>query len=221
MVVRESVIQDNEKAAKEYLVELDTKLLEGNIWKLPLASEILTIRGSLLKEQVRTVFLEYVTYPTFLHETLFGQLTQWLAGEMDEMMRSNVLSAANEAPVVLNEASWDAPRGDHPNVWACLLFPPVQWALSGNTSAPSEAVFLRGLKFAFDQPSRPQQAAVIRVARLLSYLEPILEKVPYSILGGTIRAGLDAPEPAVRAVCRLIQSFADLQANGQARAKER
>jgi hypothetical protein len=209
MIVRESVIRDDEKAGSEYLIGLDTKLLEGSIWRLPLASEILRIRGYLLKEQVQPVFLEYAGQPTFLHEALFGRLAEWLAGEIDETLRNTVLSAANEAIVVLNETSWDSSGGWHPNTWAYLLFPPVQWALSGQTSAASEAAFLRGLKFAFDQPTRPQQAAAIRVVLLFSYLEPLLKKAPSNILGATIRAGLDASDPAVRALCRLIQSFAD------------
>lgn len=220
MVVRESLIRDDEKAANEYLVGLDTKLLEGSIWKLPLASEILRIRGYLLSEQVQTVFLEYAGHPTFLHERLFGQLAEWLAGDMDEMTRNTVLIAANETIVVLNEAVWDSSGGWHPNTWAYLLFPSIQWALSGRASPASEAVFLRGLRFAFDQPSRPQQSATISVARLLSYLEPLLKKVPRHILGATIRAGLDASDPGVRAFCRLIQSFADLVTIDRAVTKE-
>lgn len=221
MIVRESVSRDDEKAANEYLVGLDTKLVEGSIWKLPLASEVLRIRGYLLKEQVQAVFLEYAEHPTFLHEVLLGQLAEWLSGEIDETMRNTVLSAANEAIVVLNETSWDSSDGWHPNIWGYLLFPSVQWALSRQTSAASETVFLRGLRFAIDQPPAPQQAAAIRVVRLLSYLEPLLKKAPCDILGATIRAGLDASEPAVRAFCRLIQSFSELLIDDSTATKER
>jgi hypothetical protein len=58
------------------------------------------------------------------------------------------------------------------------------------------------------------------VARLLWYLEPLLKKAPGNILGATIRAGLDAFEPTIRAFCHLIQSFADLLIVDQTVTKE-
>ena len=47
MLVRESAIRDDEKAANEYLASLEERIVHSEIWKLPLASEILRIRGSL------------------------------------------------------------------------------------------------------------------------------------------------------------------------------
>jgi hypothetical protein len=130
-------------------------------------------------------------------------------------MRSVALTAADEALVVLNEAPWDSDNALHANTWACMLFPCVRWALCGQTSADSEAVFLRGLRSAFDQPSGPQKPAAINPVRLLSGLDPILKKVPRNILAATIQEGSNINEPAVRAICRFIQSLAELLSGDQ------
>jgi hypothetical protein len=63
-IVRESAIRDDQTAADEYLASLDERLVHGDIWELPLASEILRIRGSLSGKQVRKVFLRFARFPT-------------------------------------------------------------------------------------------------------------------------------------------------------------
>lgn len=96
MVVRESAIRGAEKVTNEYLATLDERLADGEMRKLPLASEILRIRGSLSKGQVGPVFLAYARYPSFLHEMLFGQLAKWLGGGTDEALKNEIIEASIE-----------------------------------------------------------------------------------------------------------------------------
>jgi hypothetical protein len=110
----------------------------------------------------------------------------------------------------LNEAPWDSSDGLLPDKWAFLLFPAIQWALSGEQSAAAEAVFLRVLRFALDGRSESPNSGVVGMSSLLSSLEPLLRKVPNRIFAATIRAGLEISEPSVRAFCQLIQSVAGL-----------
>ena len=210
-IVREAIIRDGGELAKEYLVSLETSLSDGEIWSLPLASEILRIRGSLTKPEVRPVLLAYAAHPTFLHGMLFGQLCTWLAGESEEQVRDAVNDATHEALVILNEASWDPSNDWRSNGFAYLLFPCILWAFRGESSAEAEGVFLRGLRFAFEQlPRSAQHIPASDVTQIVSSLEPLLRKAPPKVVAGTIRVGLDTSEPMVRAVCSLIQSFAEL-----------
>jgi calcineurin-like phosphoesterase family protein len=210
-IVRESVIRDDPVLANDYVVDLEGRLERGEIWKLALASEILRVRGSLTASQVRSVFFEYADHPSFLHDFLFDQLTKWLGGgELDANSKDAVVKAAREVMITLNEAPWEA-EGTLANSWACLLFPPVQWVFEGKSSLAAEEVFLRGLKFAFQETPGPYNSSILRasVVQLVSGLEPLLKKAPRRILGGVISAGLAHPEPSVRAFCSLIQGFAE------------
>jgi len=115
------------------------------------------------------------------------------------------LVANNQLPV----EPWDSSDGSTPNTWAYLLFPSIQWALKGESSASSEAVFLRGLRLSFERVPRSEQTLATDVTHLIPGLEPLLRRAPREILGATILAGLSAAEPTVRAYCSLIQSFAE------------
>jgi predicted MPP superfamily phosphohydrolase len=206
--VRESVIRDDDNAAREYLAELDDKLLEGSAWELALAFEILRVRGALLKEHVNIVFRKYAHHSSFLHEALFRKLAEWLSGELDDALKVEVMSATHEAIVILNEARWDSSDGSHPNTWACLLFSSTQWAFTGMVTEESKSVFFRGLKFSFEQLTS-HRGKDTNLTNLLSDLAPLWKKVPPEILGATIRDGLTVTEPAVSTFCRLIQSYAE------------
>ncbi len=208
MRVRESVLHNNAEAAEEYLSTLDNKLLEGKIWALAIAFEILRIRGGLLKEQVRIVLRDYAKHSSFLHETLFGKLVGWIDGELDDTLKAEILDASNEALVVLNETKWDSSDGLYPNTCAYLFFPTVYWILSGVATEESKGVFLRGLKSSFELLSKQKKNAQKELDHI-SYLSPLLKRVPIEIIGDTIRNGLTASEPSVSSFCTLIQQFAD------------
>lgn len=177
---------------------------------LPLASEILRIRGSLARGQIRPICLDFARHPSFLHEMLFGQLAKWLGGEVDEALRGEIIEAASNALAVLDEAPLDSSHGGSPNTWAYLLFPSVLWAFKGESSAAREAVFLRGLRYIFEQPPLSHRGPAANVLQLLSGLDPLLRLAPSGCLRATIVSGLAAPEPTIRVVCLLIQSFAEL-----------
>jgi hypothetical protein len=187
---------------------LDERLADGEMMDLPLASEILRIRGSLAKGQIGPAFLAYARHPSFLHEMLFGQLTKWLAGEVDEALRDETIEAASNALTVLDEAPWDSSDGGSPNAWAYLLFPSVLWAFKGESSTAHEAVFLRGLRYIFEPPQLSPRGPAANVLQLLSGLDPLLRRAPNDCLRATILSGLAAPEPTVQVVCLLIQSLA-------------
>ena len=215
MMVRQSVIKDNDKAANDYLTELDENLLEGGAWELALAFESLQVRGTLLKEHISLVFRKYADHSSFLHDALFRELTEWLATELDDAIKEEVKVATLETLVILNEAQWNFSDGSQPNTWAYLLFPTIQWALTGTASDESKSVFLRGLKFSFGQlTSRGGKSSNLN--NHFSCLAPLLRNVPPEILGEVVQEGSVVNDPVVNVLCRMVQGYAKIMSPGQA-----
>jgi hypothetical protein len=210
--VRRLALEGSGPTTVSYLDELDRKLLGRGIWQIPLATEILQIRGSLLPTQIEPIFLEYARHATFLHRRLFGPLVKWLSGEFPDPVKDAVRQAAYVAILHLNETPWVPAQGSAINVWALCLFPVVFWSLDGKTSAAANAVFLRGLQGALEQDTKRYSSdeQVNLVAEVLSTLEPLLRRVPGEILKSMVQSGHSVPSPVLRSFCRLVQSVAGM-----------
>lgn len=205
-----ATVQDDTEAKNSYLRALDSALVDRKIWTLPVALEILRIRGSLLPSQVSGVFRPYAEHTTFLHEVLFSEMTFWISGNLDEATRSAVLTGANEALVILDEHRWDLSDGSIRGPWAFLLFPVIIWALTGKSKPEAEAVFLRGIKFAFESFSQSRRDRDSEFVSMMANLNPLLKKVSPEIIGRTLQRGLDSVDPAVRTFCKLILGFSKM-----------
>jgi hypothetical protein len=216
-MIRESTLREDTEERKDYLAALDAELLGGDYWKLPIAWEILEIRGFLTEAEIAPVFVDYADHPTFLHEALFVRLCMWLSGDLDEVAKKAVIVAAENAIVVLNEAPWVPEEGKHPNVWADLLFPTILWVHDGKASETSEAVFLRGIRSIFDYLPHAIDTPRTDLTNILARLDPLLEKVSSKILQAVLSRGLSSAEPSVTSVCRLIKAVS--QPLGAARAQ--
>jgi hypothetical protein len=209
-ILRESAIFEDWDSGQAYLAALDESLLNTNLWKLPIAWDILEIRGSLAGEQISLVFADYAKHQTFLHEVLFIHLCKWLSGDLDESTKKMAVLAAENAIVALNETPWFPKKGDHSNTWANLLFPAVLWAHRGKSSEASEAVFLRGIQSIFERLPSSHDIPRTDLSKLFSMLDPLLAKAPPEILHQVLRRGAESFEPSVSAFCRLIGAFGKL-----------
>jgi hypothetical protein len=205
-----ATVQDDTEAKTSYLRALDSALVDRKIWTLPVGLEILRIRGSLLPNQVSGVFRTYAEHTTFLHEVLFSEMSFWISGNLNEATRSAVLTGADEAIVILDEDRWDLSDGSTRGPGAFVLFPVTTWALTGQSKAEAEAVFLRGIKFAFESFSQSRRDRDSEFVSMMAILDPLLKKVSPEIVGRTLRRGLDSVDPAVRAFCKLISGFSEM-----------
>jgi len=207
MSSRSIVLRDNRYAVEQYLEALDKEILIGNHWILPLATEILNIRKSLLPSQINTVFSEYVKHHTFLHERLFEQFVTWLSGDLDSATRDAILEAVQAPLVVLGESDRSV-NGD--NNCALLLFPCVYWALGGEQTQTARVVFLQGMRSVLNKELTPtRDASSFSMSTVLAKLEPLLKKVPHTAIASSIETGLTSPDPAARAFCYIIESLAE------------
>jgi hypothetical protein len=208
---RMTALKESGADTATYLAEVDRKLAASGIWQIPLTSEILRIRGSLLHSQIEPVFLEYARHGTFLHRKVFGQLVSWLSGDIDDSTKSAVVDAARAAIVLLNETPWTLGRGTFANVWAFYLFPTLYWALGGKQSAEADAVFLRALQSVLERGDlqTPTAQQIDYVAAVFGVGEPLLRRVPAGRLKAVVSFGVDAPSPVLRTLCRMIQSVAE------------
>jgi hypothetical protein len=206
-MLRESAILEDKVAAQGYLGALDRELINGTIWKLAIAWDLLELRGALTEEQIPVVFSDYAKHVSFLHDVVYQLLCRWLSGELAASTRSVVVASAEIAVLQLDEAPWHPKAGEHPNPWANLLFPAIIWAHGGNSDG-SGSVFLRGIRAVFEQIPSSHDVPRTNLIGLLTHLEPILAKAPTETLRSILGRGIESLEPSVSVFCRLIEAFA-------------
>jgi hypothetical protein len=205
--VRASVIKYDSKLTEEYLDALDVALSSDKAWELSIASEILYVRRKLLSTQIDKVFCAYARGTTWLHPSLFVQLSKWLSNELTGDEKHTVRSGTKVALAILNEDQWDSSDGRSRGPWAYLLFPIMHWILAGKSDEESCAVFLRGIKFALSKLQTAQNEVTYDINDLLGSLEPLLQRVPPDILRKVIKQGLQMFDPSVRAFSQLLHSL--------------
>jgi len=192
-------------AKEEYLLALDTNLLEGEVWKLALAWDLLEIRGSLTVSQIPIIFADYAEHRTYLHEVLFARICDWLAKGIDKDALNVLIEESQKVILILDETPWKFEWDSELNVYAWLLFPIILWSHGENASVASQAVFLRGIRGVFDVMPSSHDSRRSNSIKLLVDLGPLLAKVPPAILRETLQRGLESFEPSVATFCRLIQ----------------
>ena len=206
-MLRESVLLEDKSAANSYLAALDLALVEGHVWKLAIAWDILQIRGALLDVQIPVIFGEYSAHVSFLHNVLYEHLCVWLSTRLNVETQHSLVAAAEHAITKLNEAPWIQKSGEYPNPWANLLFPSIVWAHGNTSSEAAEAVFLRGIRAIFEGIPHSTESPKTNLTGLLAQLEPILAKAPPDIVKSVINRGSESLEPSVSVFCRMIQAF--------------
>ncbi|HEY4247814.1 MAG TPA: hypothetical protein VGM64_13230, partial [Lacunisphaera sp.] len=202
-VIRALSLRPASPEAAEYLKALEETLWANNIWVLPIAWDLLEIRGSLSLHQIEPIFRAYAEHGTYLHEGLFRLLAAWLGGDLPAATKSSALAAAEHAVQILNEDRWGKAQNEMSNVWAYLLMPATQWALGGTSSEAADAVFLRGIRTLFERIPPSGQSSV-NLPRMVGQLDPLLAKAPPEVLTQMVQRGADSLEPSVASFCRLL-----------------
>jgi hypothetical protein len=206
-ILRESAILEDQAAKQDYADSLDQALLKDGMWKLPIAREILELRGFLSDVQIPAIFADYAKHTTFLHEALFHLICKWLSGSIVESTKATLVEAAENAIVILDQTSWIPKKSEYPNTWASLLFPAIIWAHGGKESEGAESVFLRGIRSIFDHIPSPSEFPRNNLTKLLSQLDPLLANAPQQVLCRVVHRGIESMEPSVSVFCRLIEAF--------------
>lgn len=206
-ILRGAAFVNNPVATEVYLAALDKAILQGEVWKLAAAWDVLELKHSLTALQVPIVFAEFARHPTYMHEVLFAHFCVWLAGNLDQATKSAVVQSSENAIVVLNESAWTPKSGEHSNPWACVLFPVIVWGVGSKNTESSEAVFLRGVRAIFEEIPTSQQIPRANLVKLFSRLDPLLAKTSASTLRSVIQRGAGCMEPSVSTFCRLIEGL--------------
>lgn len=193
----------NEVAVAAYVTALDHAFTQGAVWLAHLAWELLQVRGSLLPDQVSTLFRAFADQQMTLHALLFEQLCQWLATASADV-RTNLAPVLREGLVHLSQLAWHQPvQGGGPAV--NFLFAFSHWAFAEEQLPATQYVFLHGLKqlYTHDEPGQLEN-----LAQVLEMAEPLLALVPTAYLADAFTAGSQGFDPVVRQVTRLLTTFA-------------
>jgi hypothetical protein len=114
----------------------------------------------------------------------------------------------------LNEQPWDFTDGFGKNPFVFLFFSLAYWTLTGTATELSIRVFLRGLKFMFvrpmveENPENGENRAEVQLepVAVMTRIEPLLSKVPKSLITQALAIGANSDDPSLRALCRLFAS---------------
>ena len=203
-----ATLRQNRDVREAYLRELDTAFRADKGWKQDYIYEILRVQEELLPDQIPIVF-EHMTSGSgrwALDNQVSEMLARWLARGANEVVKETIIRETQQAIQRLNLHPWDNKGQGMRSPVIYLIFPLTYWVYDGQTTPESTAVFLRGMKYLF--ASKQQDGFSVPVNQLMSIVEPLLLLTPASILHEVARAGVESPDPVVRAWCHMMGAMA-------------
>lgn len=133
-------------------------------------------------------------------------LVRWLVRGYNEDVKETIIRETQQAIQRLNLHPWNDKGQGMRSPVIYLIFPLTYWVYDGQTTPESTAVFLRGMKYLF--ASRQLDRFSAPVNQLMSIVEPLLLLTPAGILHDVTRAGVESPDPVVRAWCHMMGAMA-------------
>lgn len=195
-----ALIQD-EAVRTQYLALLDNALESRSGNTIFTAAELLAIRGTLSISQAGPVISTYATIHSSHDFGLGDELVKWMSGEQVSEEALSLAENLKHGLEVLDTHPWDK---DVPlDTFRFIFFPMAYWRIAGKGDDLSMRVFLRGVKFMFTRYSDRER--VDGPHEIVRRVEPLLAKVPRSILNEAIKLGGQLDDPVVRGFCRLFQ----------------
>lgn len=192
---------NDEAVRSQYLLLLENALEAGSGDIFFNAAELLSIRGTLNISQAGLVLSAYATERHTNDHGLGDELVKWISSDL--ISDDEALSLAEEVKrgmEVLDNHSWE--RDELGDTFRFIFFSLAYWRLVGQGDDLSMRIFLRGMKFMFTRRSNGME--VDNPNQLMQRVEPLLSKVPRSILHEAIKLGGHLDDPVVRGFCRLF-----------------
>jgi hypothetical protein len=155
--------------------------------------------------QIPLVFDHYTRHLACDDYGLGNQLVKWLSTDLDQSISTVLLEAIERGLTTLDGQPWESREGIRKDAFPLLLLPLAYWKITEKVTELSIRVFLRGIKFAFTQPSEENKRTGPIV--IMANLEPILSKVPKSLLDKVLALGRTMEDPAIRSLCRLLSTI--------------
>jgi hypothetical protein len=175
-------------------------------WTAPVATEILAVSQELPEQHIAKVFVDFAEHHGQWDNRLGEELAIWIASlQEDDGRRLTIISAAEQAIEVLDETSWQMhSSGLKDSAMPFLIFPLTLWIYTGATTEKCDRVFLRGIKFLFQETP----AGVVGDTDPIVMIEPLLSLVPKKQLAKVLQKGIAFPDAPVRAFVAMILSLA-------------
>lgn len=193
----------NEAAVAAYVAQLDHAFTQEAVWLARLALELLSVRGTLLPDQVDTLFRTFATTQMSLYPLLFEYLCRWLSTISVAEARATLIPVLREGLTHLSQLPWhQSAQGRGPAI--NLLFAFAYWAFSEEQLPATQYVFLHGLRqlYTHDEPGK-----LTDVAQVLTMADPLLTLVPTAYLTDAFSSGSLSLDPIIRQVSRLMTKF--------------
>lgn len=174
-------------------------------WSQAVIFEILKIAGRLPSHHMEQAFCSYAETHGALHRHVAERLVRWFSEDLEDVERNAVVSSAHKALLILNEGHWHQTLNAK-SPFPFLIFPLVIWRFQNEESMVSQQVFAQGIKYLFDQ--RANDSLRGDLSDSLRIIESLLSKVSKHLLRAALQTGIEVPDPAARAIIRLIHALA-------------
>ncbi len=198
-------IDESPSAKEEYLNNLSEALNADREWNHAVVYEVLRVGQCLPTNRVEHAFCSYAKHHGKLHRHLAKLMVGWLSGELGDSDRDAVLSSARKAVLILNESPWGKHGSMVESPFPFLIFPLLIWRFGDEENTADYDVFVRGIALLFHKVGDEYRGSLTEP---LAIVEPLLRKVTGTHLRLALERGMELPDPGVRAVARLVQSFA-------------
>jgi hypothetical protein len=139
---------------------------------------------------------------------LIYRLAKWLSQKLSDEIKDAAIEALIRGISSLDMHSWDTTGGKYYDPSRFFLFSLMYWLLTNHYTDASARVFWRGLKFMntqrIERTNRVEPQIQSEALQAFEKLEPIITRVPSSILRQAIASGKNIDDPIVRGLVRLF-----------------
>lgn len=170
-----------------------------------IASEMLSIEPSLTSENL-DILLRHLIHVYFDDHKLCAALSKLLAEPTNKELLKSALSSVDSALAELDLQPWNADEMQPKDAGAFLMFPLLQWRITGVSDVLSRRVFLRGLKMALIPARRPEGDFAGWPSRFVGIedVAPLMQTTSKAIIEDAIQHGSTMEDVELRALCSLF-----------------
>lgn len=189
-----------------YLEKLKEGIKASQSHLSEIASEMLSLEPSLTPEHLE-ILLRHLLNVYFDDHKLCAALSKLLAEPKNKELLKGALPSVDSALAELDLQPWNADEMQPKDAGAFLMFPLLQWRITGVSNVVSRRVFLRGLKMALLPARRPDGNLAGWPSRFVGIEDvvPLLQTASKAIIEDAIQYGSTIEDVELRALCRLFR----------------
>jgi len=197
-------LEEDPKGRETYATTVEQFIRQNPDNIVPLASEILRLRGTIPKDLVTAVFEGCASRPGQYHEELAFGVIHWTSSLTPGAEADAVCQAAEHAIEILDQQGRDERMAQF-SPYTHLLFPIAVWILGGKVSRESINLYWEGVRLLFAGSSG--EIGIKRSPSVMQEFECLVARVPQTTWALVREAGVKSDIPGVRSLIGMLGGF--------------